>query len=147
MALTRQLDDSRFELVGVAAPAPLGRSGYACIGLGSVHVSTQLFVDTSIQGRLWQFNVTWPDAYHRASRVFCFEVEGLLVYPAFFVDPRYNVRQLESVCKRLGALPGGSKWQFFVTRKGSLGGVTPLEALLAGDFAAVMLSAEGFRDR
>lgn len=84
---------------------------------------------------------------HRASRVFCFEADGLLVYPAFFLDPRYDVRQLESVCKRLGALPGGSKWQFFVTRKGSLGGATPLEALLAGDFAAVMLSAEGFRDR
>jgi hypothetical protein len=83
----------------------------------------------------------------RASRVFCFEVEGLLVYPAFFVDPRYDVRQLESVCRRLGALPGGSKWQFFVTRKGSLGGLTPLEALLAGDFAAVIRSAEGFRDR
>ena len=37
----------------------------------------------------------------------------------------------------LGDLPGGSKLQFFVTRKGSLGGKTPLEALATGGLAKV----------
>lgn len=30
--------------------------------------------------------------------------------------------------RRLGDLPGGSKWQFFVTTKASLAGRTPLAA-------------------
>ena len=83
----------------------------------------------------------------KAHRVFCLESEGVALYPAFFVDPSYKVRQLEVVSRQLGALPGGSKWQFFITGKGSLGGLTPLQALVAGNYAAVMRAAEGFRER
>lgn len=83
----------------------------------------------------------------KAHRVFCLVSEGVALYPAFFVDPHYNVRQLEAVSRQLGALPGGSKWQFFVTGKGSLGGLTPLQALVAGNYAAVVRAAQGFLER
>jgi len=48
-------------------PTAPGSSGYV-LGADrrSVHVSTHLFVDTSILVRLRQFNVTWPDAYGQA---------------------------------------------------------------------------------
>jgi hypothetical protein len=48
------------------------------------------------------------------------------------------------MAKRLGKLPGWSKWQFFTTRKGSLGGATPLDALKRGQFDDVEAAAEAF---
>ena len=80
-------------------------------------------------------------------RMFCLIRNGVSLYPDFFADPRYDPRQLEAITKRLGDLPSGSKWQFFTTGKGLLGGVTPLEALRAGQFALVMRCAEGFVER
>lgn len=77
-------------------------------------------------------------------RVFFVERAGVRTYPAFLADSRSNLRQVGNVCARLGDLPGGSKWQFFATPKGSLNGRTPLQAIADGDFAAVMRSAEGF---
>ncbi|MEG0193424.1 MAG: hypothetical protein RR928_08390 [Comamonas sp.] len=71
---------------------------------------------------------------HRAERYF----------PAFYADPAYDRRHLESVSKVLGDLPGGSKLQFFLTRKGSLGGETPLQALAAGRVAKVKDVAAAF---
>lgn len=58
-------------------------------------------------------------------------------FPAFYTDPRYDRAHLEAVTKQLADLPGGAKLQFFLTRKGSLGGKTPLEALAAGLFVKV----------
>jgi hypothetical protein len=82
-----------------------------------------------------------------AHRIFCLKPEGVAVYPAFFVDPRYKVRQLEAITKRLGDMTGGSKWLFFTNTKGSLGGVTPLQALLAGKYALVMRVAQAYFER
>lgn len=70
-----------------------------------------------------------------------------MFFPRFYIERRYNRRQLESVCKVLGNLPGRSKFQFFTTPKGSLGGRTPLEALAGGDVALVRRAALGFAER
>lgn len=79
-----------------------------------------------------------------ANRVFFIEMGGARYFPAFFTDARYERKQLETVSKILGDLPGGAKLQFFMNPKGSLGGVTPLEALLHGQLAGVRSTAEGF---
>ena len=80
-------------------------------------------------------------------RLFSLERDGRPLYPAFFADPTANIRRLERVCRRLGTLPGGSKWQFFVTPKGALAGRTPLAALRDGDVSAVNVAADGFKER
>ncbi|MGZ3237640.1 MAG: hypothetical protein ACXU8A_09725 [Burkholderiaceae bacterium] len=69
---------------------------------------------------------------------------GELYYPAFFAEEEIDRRNLEKVCKILGDLPGGSKLQFFMTPKTSLGGKTPLEALRKGHVDDVLVSAAGF---
>jgi hypothetical protein len=83
----------------------------------------------------------------KARRVFYVDVQGRRHFPAFFLDPRFERRQLEDVCRALGELPGASKLQFFLTRKASLQGATPLEALAAGQFARVRVAAQGFAER
>lgn len=88
-----------------------------------------------------------------ARRLFYVEVGAIRGYPAFYVDPKLQRKQLEAVCKLLGDLPGGSKWLFFTTPKGSLAqpatakARTPLEALAAGDFAKVRTAAIGYAQR
>ena len=82
-----------------------------------------------------------------ANRVFYVEHKGTRFFPAFFADSKYERKQLEAVSKILGELPGSAKLQFFLTAKGSLGGVTPLEALSAGKLAAVKTAAQGFAER
>jgi len=82
-----------------------------------------------------------------ARRIFAVEMHGQVCFPDFYLDKRYDRRRVESVCKLLGDLPGGSKLQFFTTPKGSLGGRTPLEALASGNLAAVRTAAMGFVER
>jgi hypothetical protein len=77
-------------------------------------------------------------------RLFQLEYAGKRYVPAFFADRRYERAQLEGVCRRLGTLPGGAKWRFFTTPKGSLNGRTPLQALLDGEVAKVRVAAAGF---
>lgn len=67
-------------------------------------------------------------------------------FPRFYGDPTYDRKHLEAVTKLLGDLPGGSKLQFFLTRKGSLGGETPLQALAAGRVAKVRDVAAAFAE-
>lgn len=73
--------------------------------------------------------------------------DGRAQYPSFFADPRINQRHVMAVCRRLVALPDGSKWQFFTTPKGSLGAITPLDALQRGMREKVFRAAEGFAER
>ena len=80
-------------------------------------------------------------------RLFYVEVAGERYYPAFFIDRRYERRQLEQVSRVLGELPGASKLQFFLTPKASLDGQTPLDALAGGKYSRVRIAAEGFADR
>lgn len=83
----------------------------------------------------------------KSGRIFSVEIKGKTYYPAFFVDPKYDRRQLEAVSKILGDLPGTSKLQFMLTPKGSLDSLTPLDALAKGKVGAVKISAEGFVGR
>lgn len=80
-------------------------------------------------------------------RLFSLERDGKPLYPASFANPTANIRRLEAVCRRLGALPGGSKWQVFTTPKASLAGRTLLTALRDGDVPAVEVAAYGFKER
>jgi hypothetical protein len=82
-----------------------------------------------------------------ANRLFYVEIGGDRYFPAFFVDISYDRHQLEQISKCLGELAGASKLQFFSTRKASLGGLTPLEALAKGRFSAVRNAAAGFAER
>lgn len=83
----------------------------------------------------------------RANRIFAIELCGKSYFPAFLLDTRYERRHLHSICRVLGGLPGGSKLQFFTTPKGSLSGLTPLDALADRNVAAVRRTAQGFVER
>lgn len=82
-----------------------------------------------------------------AKRIFSLEVGGENFYPAFYGDARLDRRKLERVTKALEEVGGWSKWQFFTTPKGSLGGLTPLEALRKGKVSEALRAAEGFAER
>lgn len=76
--------------------------------------------------------------------IFAVSIAGARYFPPFLADLSYSRRHLSAVCRLLGTLPGPSKLQFFSTPKGSLGGDTPLEALLKRRFAAVRVAAQGY---
>lgn len=79
-------------------------------------------------------------------RVFYLTYNAERYFPTFYCDPTYDRRHLEAVTKVLGDLPGGSKLQFFLTCKGSLGGDTPLQALASGRVAKVKDVAAAFAE-
>lgn len=83
----------------------------------------------------------------KANRVFYVEVAGERHYPDFFLNPRYQRRQIERVSQVLGDLPGPSKFQFFLNPKASLEGLNPLDALARGKYTQVHTAAEGFAER
>jgi hypothetical protein len=60
------------------------------------------------------------------------DFQGERYFPAFYADPAYQRSQLEAVTKVLRELPGGAKLQFFLSRRGSLGGATAQQALAKG---------------
>ena len=81
-----------------------------------------------------------------ANRVFYVDFKGDRYFPAFFADPAYQRSQLEAASKALGDLPGGAKLQFFLNRRGSLSGETPLAALAQGKLQKVKALAEDFSE-
>lgn len=82
------------------------------------------------------------------SRIFYVAGDSRLrLYPAFFADPSNDRSGLEQVSKELGELPGASKWQFFTTKKLSLGSMTPIEAVKKGQLQKVLAAAAGFREQ
>lgn len=89
--------------------------------------------------------------------LFYVEKNGLRGYPAFYLDKSLDRRTLEAVSTLLGPAPGGTKWQFWMTPRGSLAlpgktvdGVltedgsprTPLQALRDGNVELVMRAAQ-----
>lgn len=81
-----------------------------------------------------------------SQRVFYLDHKAERYFPAFYGDAAYDRKHLAGVTKALGDLPGGSKLQFFLTHKGSLGGATPLQALASGRFAKVKDVAAAFAE-
>jgi hypothetical protein len=82
-----------------------------------------------------------------ARRVYFVEMDGVRYYPAFFADSRYERRHVEALSKALGELPGSTKLHFMTTPKAPLSGLSPLQALAQGQFAAAKVAAEGFAQR
>jgi hypothetical protein len=73
----------------------------------------------------------------KASRIFTVEVDGKTYYPAFFADGDVDRAVLEKISRMLGNMPGWMKWDFFTASRGSLGDVTPLDALCKGKVSEV----------
>jgi hypothetical protein len=63
------------------------------------------------------------------------------------VPPAQFARQLGLVCKVLAELPVGAQWVFLTTPKGSLSGLTPMQALAQGRYADVRTAAQGYAER
>lgn len=82
-----------------------------------------------------------------AGTLFIVKQDGRQLYPSFFADGTLKRRQLIAVTRMLKDLDGFTKWQFFVSGKGSLGGATPLTALREGRLPQVKVTAEGYAGR
>lgn len=112
----------------------------------SVNVAPRLMSETEFIANLpGSANATVLGRRDRA--VFGVAREGKLYYPSFLADPTLRRRQLFAVARLLNGLDNFTKCVFFVTGKGSLGGITPLEALRQGKFRQVKVTAEGFAER
>lgn len=79
-------------------------------------------------------------------RVFAVALDSEMFFPNFFGNDAFDRRHLAAVSKMLGDLPGGSKLQFFISPKGSLGGKTTLEALADGQLEKVLCNAAAFAE-
>jgi len=93
---------------------------------------------------------SWQDlnAAIQAGRLFAVEFDGVQYYPAFYAAQDLNRSELERVCQALMGLSGWAKWGFLTTPKGSLSGLTPLQALKnPGMFEAVLSAAYGYAER
>jgi hypothetical protein len=82
-----------------------------------------------------------------ARRLFSLEARGEDYFPSFYADPGLDRKVLEDITRVLGDLPAAEKWAFFTTRRGSLGDLTPLDALRKGKRAQVERAAEAFAER
>jgi len=80
-------------------------------------------------------------------RVFLIRCDHSEYVPSFFFDAGSPRHQVQLVSAALGAVSPGGKWQFFVTGKGSLGGISPLAALARGQLRAVRHAALAFAER
>lgn len=77
-----------------------------------------------------------------------FDFDGQYFYPKFYANFSDTVREdIERISIHLGSLSASQKWMFFTRPKGSLGAITPVEALANGQYEAVLIAARGFRDR
>lgn len=83
----------------------------------------------------------------QANRLFAVSVGNERYYPMFFADPALERRKIERVSQVLGELAGWEKWRFFTTPKGSLGKLTPLNALKKGMYREVLTAATGLAER
>lgn len=81
------------------------------------------------------------------SRVFLLKFECREYVPKFLCDEGLARLHVQLISAALRQVSPGGKWQFFVTKKGSLGGVTPLVALAQGHLRAVRRTALGHVER
>ena len=82
-----------------------------------------------------------------ARRLFSLEARGEDYFPRFYADPGLDRKVLEDITRVLGDLPAAEKWAFFTSRRGSLGDLTPLDALRKGRRAQVERAAAAFAER
>ena len=100
-----------------------------------------------------EFKASWhgtADTFSKAvadGALFVVRRDGHTLYPSFFCDLTLDPRQLAVVSKLLTRVCGHARWLFFVSPKGSLAGMTPLEALRRGMFTQVKATAQGYAER
>ncbi|MDR5770114.1 MULTISPECIES: hypothetical protein [unclassified Caballeronia] len=61
--------------------------------------------------------------------IFQIEVDDELYFPAIFADNRLNLPKLHSICRILVPAPPMVRFHYLTSRRGNLGGVTPLSCL------------------
>jgi len=82
-----------------------------------------------------------------AGRLFTVAAGGKHYLPAFLAEPGVSRADLEAVIPVIASRDPWSKFVFFTSRKISLGGSTPLQALRRGDLPAVLRAALSFANR
>lgn len=106
-----------------------------------------LITSTTLAGRLHMTTQALGRAV-QSKRMFTLDgPSGRKVYPAFFADPRCNREHIERVSQALGDWPGPSKWEFFISPRESLNGLTPIDALARGELDHVLRAAAAFAVR
>ncbi|WP_176053210.1 hypothetical protein [Paraburkholderia caribensis] len=75
------------------------------------------------------------------------EIDGRPYAPAFLLDPTLDPVAVEHLALVLSELSAWSKWQFFTSKNGSLGGDTPLDAIRKGNRDGANRAARAFLDR
>jgi hypothetical protein len=136
-------------------PVALNEKDLLALFRQAAHLSMQRLVATKavitaeeLAGVLGNVSLLDLDNAVQAGRLFRVEVDGNPYFPAFYAAQDMDRTRLERVIKVLSGLGGWSQWQFFTTPKGSLGDLTPLQALQRKRmFAAVLRSAAGFAER
>lgn len=116
------------------------------VDLFETWLSQRLIISAEETARLLQISRQALYKARQANRMFSFVRAGQHFYPAFFVDETLEQVQVQQVCKALGNLPAGGKWQFFNTPSYSMHSKTPIEALRAGKYEMVLRLAKAFSD-
>lgn len=80
----------------------------------------------------------------RERRILSVEVDATPYYPAFYAARDLDRKVLEKVTRKLAALPGWTKLDFFTSSNGALGGLSPLDALRQGQVASTVELAEAY---
>ena len=94
-------------------------------------------VDIATLAALLGWSVESVAAAEKQGRLFSIEADGIRYFPRFFADAGVDHRAVELVFRLLAPLGSWSAYHFLMSRKVSLRGATPLEALREGRFEDV----------
>ena len=84
----------------------------------------------------------------KSRRLFALEAGGReLYYPSFFADKDLREAGLDEALAILAGENAWSKWLFFTTPSGFLGGLTPVEALKQSKGEQVLVAARAYLER
>ena len=89
-------------------------------------------VDIATLAALLGWSVESVAAAEKQGRLFSIEADGIRYFPRFFADAGVDHRAVELVFRLLAPLGSWSAYHFLMSRKVSLRGATPLEALREG---------------
>ncbi|MDR5798234.1 hypothetical protein QCE49_33075 [Caballeronia sp. LZ008] len=79
-----------------------------------------------------------------SGRIFKVTIEGRAFYPAFFLVRELDRKSLSKLARRLASQTGWRRWEFFTSPNVSLCDLTPLQALISGEFKPVLRAAAAF---
>lgn len=77
--------------------------------------------------------------------VFAVAVDGTSYYPALLLSPLYNRRRLRRLCRIIFPAPASARWDYLTSRWGSLGDITPLDAMQTDvEYRRLLRAAKGW---